>query len=85
MESQARGPLAKGSDLPGRWGLRLHGDSASLDPVAFVHQLATEGAALLDDLLGALRDDLGVPADPVEEPTPDPTLRRLRLLAGLAR
>jgi hypothetical protein len=74
--------LGKASGRPERWGLRLSGDHASLDPVAFVHQLATEGTALLDDLLGALCDDLEVSNEPVDLPTPAATLRYLRLLTG---
>jgi hypothetical protein len=76
--------LGKHSGRPERWGLRVWGIHASMDPVAFVNQLAVEGIALLDELLGALCDDLGVPSDPVELPTPEPTLRRVGLLAGLS-
>jgi hypothetical protein len=64
--------------------LRLWGKHAAADPVAFVNQLAVEGIALLDDLLAALCDDLGVSDDPVELPTPEPRLRRMRLLTGLS-
>jgi hypothetical protein len=75
--------LGKNSGRPERWGLRVWGSHASIDPVAFVNQLAVQGMALLDVLLGALCDDLGVSSDRVELPTPEPTLRRVRLLAGL--
>jgi hypothetical protein len=83
-QRQALEGLGKTSGRPERWGLRLSGEHASLDPVAFVHQLATEGTALLDDLLGALCDDLGASDEPVDIPTSAATLRRLRLLTGLA-
>jgi hypothetical protein len=75
--------LGKNSGRPERWGLRVWGTHASIDPVAFVNQLALEGMALLDDLLGALGHDLGVSRDPIELPAPEPTMRRLRLLAGI--
>jgi len=83
-QREALDGLGKRSSRPERWGLRAWGERASLDPVAFVGALATEGVALLDTLLGALCDDLGIPAEPVELLTSEETLRRLRLLAGLA-
>ena len=83
-QRQALEGLGKTSGRPERWGLRVSGDHASLDPVAFVHQLATEGTSLLDDLLGALCDDLGASDAPVDMPTSAATIRRLRLLTGLA-
>jgi hypothetical protein len=77
--------LGKDSGRPEQWGLRIWGRHASIDPVAFVNRLAIDGIALIDDLLRALCDDLDVPDHPVEPLTPEPTLRRLRLLTGLAR
>ena len=68
---------------PERWGLRLWGEHASLDSVAFVGQLVIEGIALLNDLLGALADDLSIADEPLVLPTQEPKLWRLRLLTGL--
>lgn len=86
-ELQAKALKGLGRDKAQAWGLREFAGDPHLDPCAFVDRLAIEGVGLLDELFGALGDDLGA-GPQSEEPDvqyslDDVKLRRLRLLTGL--
>lgn len=76
-------------NLPGRdktatrWGLRDADHLPSIAPLAFLTRLAFEGMSLLDGLLEALADDLGLPSNQNPDPVSARKLQRIRLQSGL--